>query len=113
MSDRELLELAAKAAGIDLSTRKWHGRWYVSPEPNTKNWNPLEDDGDALRLAVAVSVSTNSGLKIMMPDSKDPWAVVNDYDYTDAEGRCAEPNPYAATRRAIVLAAAELGKAKP
>ena len=40
-SDRELLELAAKAAGID-----W---WRVSE--GFDNWNPLTDDGDALRLA--------------------------------------------------------------
>lgn len=48
MTDRELLELAAKAAGYDVTWLKdsqfIHGRddW----------WDPLTDDGDALRLAV-------------------------------------------------------------
>ena len=50
MDDRELLELAAKAAGINLLWRRGH------PYRGTNNvrqdeWNPLTDDGDALRLA--------------------------------------------------------------
>lgn len=39
MSDKELLELAARAAG--LTSVGWAGLW-----------NPLEEDGDALWLAV-------------------------------------------------------------
>ncbi|MCA3177604.1 MAG: hypothetical protein O9345_16250 [Burkholderiaceae bacterium] len=38
MDDRQLLEAAAKAAGIDP---KWDGLYW--------QWNPLTDDGDALR----------------------------------------------------------------
>lgn len=103
MTDRELLELAALAAGVDLSTRKWHGRWYVSPEPNIKNWNPLTDDGDALRLAVKL------GIRLEFADG---WVVAN------AGSVCAPQfsertgsDAGAATRRAIVRAAAEIGKA--
>ena len=79
-TDRELLELAAKAAGID-------GRWDKGarafvPKIGPIFWCPLTDDGDALRLAVALKI-------ILMPYP------------TEAE-----------TRRAIVRAAAKIGEAK-
>jgi hypothetical protein len=49
MTDRELLEMAAKAAGIpDGEWREGHGicppEWH---ERHRYYWNPLEDDGDA------------------------------------------------------------------
>ncbi len=43
MTDRELLEYAAKAAGLDHL-------WVVEIDGISPNWNPLTDDGDALRL---------------------------------------------------------------
>ena len=52
MDDRELLELAAKAAGVDPTKLKTP---YVSQDglaTGWNEWNPLTDDGDALRLAV-------------------------------------------------------------
>lgn len=107
MTDRELLELAAKAAGVDLSTRKWHGRWYVSPEPNIKNWNPLTDDGDALRLAVKLDMQiwrNTGGTVSAMP----PGDVIGFWTRLKDE---VAPDPCAAYRRAIVRAAAEIGKA--
>lgn len=58
-TEREMLELAAKAACI-----KWHcfdnGLWW-SPSPSygriAYRWNPLTDYGDALRLAVKLRIS--------------------------------------------------------
>ena len=56
MTDKELLELAAKAAGV-----KWvdecfdyddMGRMMVDFGLGVQEWNPLTDDGDALRLMV-------------------------------------------------------------
>ena len=100
MTDRELLEMAAKAAGVPV---EWDGDGFVRPVPfkgftNYEPWNPLADDGDALRLAV------KSGL----------WAHIGKYyvaiDGTHIEEACGQ-DPYAATRRAIVRAAAEIGKA--
>jgi hypothetical protein len=72
MTDRELLELAAKAAGIEI---KWdYGMFFlINNGTPTHEWNPLYDDKDALRLAVKLGL-------------------------------------YAATRRAIVRAAAEVGR---
>lgn len=51
-TDRELLELAAKAAGY-----KYHSpAGYIVVDGIPGNWNPLEDDGDALRLAVKLNM---------------------------------------------------------
>ncbi|MEO1820751.1 hypothetical protein [Pseudomonas sp.] len=52
-TDRELLELAAKAAG------EWPESWHDSEAYFTgvlSRWNPLEDDGDAFRLMVALGI---------------------------------------------------------
>jgi len=60
MTDRELLEMAAKAAGI--TRHDWIGiglqeqRVHGVPHCGTDGpiWNPLTDDSDALRLASLV-----------------------------------------------------------
>lgn len=104
-TDRELLELAAKAAGIRL-LEKGDGYWMIqSSDRGMKGWNPLLNDGDALRLAVKltleidvclyrIAVRTQNGIKILV-DSDE----CNDI--------------YAATRLAIVRAAAAIGEAMP
>ena len=105
--DKELLELAAKAAGIPLA--KWgpKGTWDEDPQlegwmDTTCNfWNPLTDDGDALRLAVKL------GLRI----SVETWSDGSDVVLVEDETEFCDNDPYAATRRAIVRAAAEIGKA--
>ena len=89
MTDRELLELAAKAAGYNQKTEPAH--WL--------NWNPLIDDGDALRLAVK--------LKMDIEQSTDGVEIVIGLDFWFEHHN---DDPYAATRRAIVRAAAEIGK---
>jgi hypothetical protein len=104
MEDRELLALAAKAAGIkghfenNGSAAGLHCNDPLNPNM-WKRWHPLRDDGDALRLAVKLHITPHI-----------------DGNLTDAEssaGFCTEPHfddPFAATRRAIVRAAAEIGK---
>ena len=55
MDDRELLELAARAAGYDVARHSDDGAsllLFGVQEP----WNPLTDDGDALRLAVKLEI---------------------------------------------------------
>jgi hypothetical protein len=108
MKDRELLELAAKAAGyekIEYNDLKgsmldirygrdeaiWNGEDY---------WNPLVDDCEALRLAVKLTlgvVFNGEEACVWLFDIESIEPVTND-------------DPYAATRRAIVKAAAEIGK---
>lgn len=96
-TDRELLEWAAKAAGIDFEGR-------ISKYTNGEEyfgWNPLTDDGDALRLAVKLGISMNQTPISIYAASYA--GVIRQENQDD--------NPYAATRRAIVRAAAEIGKA--
>lgn len=109
MSDRELLGYAAKAAGLQV--RGWIGNDCIYYDPITNHtghgdWIPLEDDGDALRLAVKLGLIIN-----IWSEAKKVFA-----GYGVSEEGIIEPitdNPYAATRRAIVRAAAEIGKEKP
>lgn len=97
MTDRELLELAAKAAA--MKDVWWDESGYGYPDPSN-HWNPLTDDGDALRLAVKLGIHlTNSNTYA--------WASQYWVDATESLG----DDPYAATRRAIVRAAAEIGRA--
>jgi len=99
MTDRELLELAAKAAGM-ITTCSHAGCYCDDPD---RLWNPLTDDGDALRLAVKLKLD-------VLTDCLDGVCISS----AQLEELC-EPNLgdlYAATRRAIVRAAAEIGKAK-
>lgn len=99
MTDRELLEAAAKAAGI--SRLLWDYEYCRSRghmAPPSSMWNPLTDDGDALRLAVKLGI-TDLALAVGR--------------YVMLEKHREGDNIEAITRRAIVRAAAEIGKAMP
>lgn len=102
MTDRELLELAAKAAGIEGELTEY-GVW---PKGDSPVWNPLRYDGYALRLAVKLDFA------VVLEGSKNNVRI----DGASPNGLelVNEPlgeDPYAATRRAIVRAAAEIGRA--
>jgi hypothetical protein len=99
MTDRELLELAAKAAGIDYYARAQSGGMLT----DNGEWNPLTDDGDALRLMVRLK---------MTPMLRDMGADVVDMRTGGLAYEKYGNDPYAATRRAIVRAAAEIGRNK-
>ena len=113
-TDRELLEMAAKADG-----KKWQsyhmGRGLCLAPPKggmviTQMWNPLRDDAQALRLAVKL------GIKLELhPAWVYARAVITKYEYLQIEEGWANGfnDPCAATRRAIVRAAAEIGRAMP
>lgn len=102
MDDRELLELAAKAAG--LPECGWMGPAFMYVKDNTfTDWDPLTDDGDALRLAVKLRMRVNiSGAMVL----------VVYYTALGADGLHEQfgQDATSATRRAIVRAAAEIGK---
>ena len=104
MNDRELLELAAKAAGLNVKAQSVNSddRWlgFIVGEKHTREkkfWNPLIDDGDALRLAVK--------LRLDVMCHEIGAHVDNDISYSS---EISHNDPYAATRRAIVRAAAEI-----
>lgn len=111
MTDRELLELAAKAAGIDIFD------WTPGGHPTTSGswdgiWNPLANDGDALRLAVDLRIDVYPWIS-----EEDPTSSVmarNGHGFRAIE--FASKNRgcrHAATRRAITRAAAEIGRSMP
>ena len=88
MTDKELIELAAKAAGIE-----WNKAYKAHLNENGAHWLPLTDDGDALRLAVKLELIpsymkfSDMHIKVYSPEEK-----------------------LIETRRAIVRAAAEIGR---
>ena len=67
MSDREMLEFAAKAAGMNVSWDHYDPDYCAGAEgmflngerspDNSKYWNPLEDDGDYSRLEAALGLN--------------------------------------------------------
>jgi hypothetical protein len=101
VSDRELLELAAKAAGIRIN------HWIYDDGPAVLEvggiWNPLDCGDDALRLAVKLGLTV-----AQLMTSRE--VLVNDYDETVLVSEFHEADPLAATRRAITRAAAEIGR---
>ncbi len=106
-TDRELLELAAKANGFQV--KGWIGDRLSFFDPILDSaeyeWNPLTDDGDALRLAV------NLNLDVCIHGcSVDVYSGDLDEEITEIvdHGESLE-----STRRAIVRAAAEIGRAMP
>jgi hypothetical protein len=95
MTDRELLEAAAKADGSPT----WNGPSNCF-ELNGFYWSPLESDGDALRLAVKLGLSL---------DFEGAYARANGGEFiTSQEIEPKGDDPCAATRRAIVSAAANI-----
>lgn len=105
MTDRELLELAARAAGYDVKYGP-SGYPYFQAGLDTKQWNPLNDDGEALRLAAAVPDIT------IVIDNHMKWCGV----YLTAERGKYDLVEYFngdkaySIRLAITRAAAEIGK---
>jgi len=116
MTDRELLELAAKAAGLRVGfgyayTKSgrhdlywshvhhqlaWHDKTAGSEYPEPVFWNPLTDDGDAFRLAV------------MRKIFRCHMDLFHKFYEEEIANGLDEP---AATRRAIVRAVAEVARA--
>lgn len=112
MMDRELLELAAKAAGMRVRTWEGHSgtRCAIDDERHGRMWNPLTDDGDALRLAVKLYIPFHVFYehKSVIAYSKKTNLHTEGFD---AQEFFTEVDEFTATRRAIVRAAAEIGKA--
>ena len=112
MSDRELLELAAKAAGYQSCGMYEDGRIYLLGIQTP--WSPLTCDGDALRLAVKLRITIEysyGGIEV-----RASWRMNKIFAGNVVEeigSLCNGDEPNAATRRAIVRAAAEIGKAMP
>lgn len=110
MDDHKLLELAAKASGLKAQYSDNFGDFSIG-EPYTKGekqWNPLTEDGDALRLAVQLKLQITPGTY-----NKDEFTAFHSGLGEAIEHWSALQDENAATRRAIVRAAAEIGKSMP
>ena len=111
MTDKQLLKDAAKAAGIELVFGPYgEPRDCTGMEPamnmlSAKVWNPLIDDGDAQRLLVALKID-------ILFDEESDNSVVVAQTFRAFESETINGDPYAATRRAIVRAAAEIARSK-
>jgi len=124
MSDKELLEFAAKAADIVIVRSRLDDPMSKDflVENSRRNefqaagpWNPLTDDGDALRLAVKLNLRLEC-MTLQTAASTFDRKISEPVDHTIDKERVRWPFeqcPYAATRRAIVRAATEIGKAMP
>jgi hypothetical protein len=110
-TDRELIEKAAEVAGLELG--HWDeevGCWnyqYRSPFTNMHYWNPLTDDGDALRLAIGLGLDVHP---IARTTSGQACAAVGAFGHGRLSEVVTPTDSFAATRRAIVLAAIALPK---
>ena len=111
MSDRELLELAAKAAGYEYwVTDGIDGLLVRGADLLRRPWNPLTDDGDALRLAVKCEMSLDLFDDLIRVGYTLPDESLRPADRTADVVESPKADSYAATRRAIVRAAAEIGR---
>ena len=111
MTDQELLEFAAKASGLKVLVRK-SGYWMVEVhDRGMRGWNPFLDDGDALRLAVKLQMRVHVGTGA----TSITTAATENHGREPvlAIVRNVNDDPCAATRRAIVRAAAVIGKSMP
>jgi hypothetical protein len=123
MTDSELIEAAARAIGKPgFYDAYWEG--FKSPIAAGEMpdegvdasgaytfWNPLIDDGDALRLAVKLKLNIGFGSERLRGSH---WDHVEAFAEPDGDGHSFCPSeemgndPYAAVRRCIVRAAAAL-----
>ena len=105
-TDRELLELAAKAAGKDVIWKcgmhrgEPHEGLFDRSTGHATTWNPLTDDGDALRLAVKLDMVVQRGSAHVLIHEWAPLFHANEHGN----------DKLAVTRRAIVRAAAAIGE---
>lgn len=114
--DRELLELAAKAAGMTeyvYCELACGSPALYCKKANLGMWAPLIDDGDAFRLAVKLRLDICTEDNDPHPTENRQVSHVNVWPFSGGIGASEDlnnPDPYAATRRAIVRAAAGIGR---
>jgi len=114
MTDKEMLELAAKAAGIEIvgpvekfiaQPGHFAGGFVVRNDKGGDSiWNPRTDDGDALRLAVKLSLGVMSAAHTQQTCV---WRYCQGRDYEQSAQHLDDPCK--ATRLAITRAAAKIG----
>ena len=117
MEKRKLLELAAKAAGIQYDIENDKLLVLTKDQKDTYYWDPIDDDGDSMRLAVRLWLNIKmfnpcdalGGDDIMTPGFVEIWRE-DDEDPLVVEYFRNVNLRYEITRLAIVKAAAEIRK---
>lgn len=104
---RKLLQLAAKAAGI---SKQWDGSLVDIDNPD-RVWNPIENDGDALRLAVKLGIEVHPDREVGEVYTSFSVRAPHLLGLNIAEDFGVDE--IAATRLVIVKSAAEIGRAMP
>lgn len=107
MTDGELLEFAAKAAGVKRSSLDNGETFYIGVATDHA-WNPLIYDGDAMRLSahLRIDLTFYNGFQEVHAEP------------ANSDGLSASIEKYgddllASARRAIVRAASEIGRSIP
>ena len=117
MDDRKLLELAAKAAGIEIRRGKGHQSDMLFRQVEDSRgivtgveWSPLKDDGDCARMEASCSIDVEwhamGVVAQILLDLREQTIRVRE-PYADHDG-----DRNAARRRASTRAAAAMAPAK-
>lgn len=106
MTDRELLECAARAAGLlerAIIYEEEDGTGFYAKIGKREYWRPRQDDADALRLALDLGITIEWRERMQYAVAK--WA-------RGSLNQPLEPgcDKYAAAKLAIVRAAAAIGE---
>lgn len=115
-TDRELLEFAAKAAGVEFG---WQHIFddYEGSTSEKWDWNPLTDMFEAVQLACILKISVMQypeAVQAKYPMSQLPVALIGeDCPIFASDSRLPFSDRTEKTCRAIVTAAAEIGRALP
>ena len=116
MTDKEILELAAKAAG--LTNLIYCPAWKCMAEYDEHDggfykwetyWNPLARDSDALQLGILTRLNIKHGIT----STGAKGGLISCEQGFSKEFEEVGQDPFIAIRRAIVQVAAEIGKAMP
>lgn len=115
MTDRELLELAAKAIGGSY----WHDArtfsdYLVIEQGEPVKWNPANDDGDSRRLQVALSIDLRFGVSDLYGPYAHARTEVRRGDSIDFHESCLPmgllPDANATARQVVLEVAAAIGQ---
>lgn len=107
MTDHELLKLSAKAMGFELEYRRGSDAFYYDdPDTGREQWQPLFDEGQAIRMAVHLQLSILwfTNLQYVMVER---GGFGENIGWTDDEDRCG------ALCQAITVVAAQIGCTLP
>ncbi len=103
MITNQTLKNAARAIECDLWTDPSGANYLVKDGAILRRWEPLEDDGDALRLAVRLGLS----IDLSDPDREEVRILEMNGNHLM---QFTDDDSDAAVRRAIVMTSARIGE---